>query len=55
MKKNKWSTMAGAFNTSYMTNLDVKIPELYHTPEIYSKYHLTDKLLNNDLILGREL
>ena len=52
-KKNKWSTMAGTFNTTFVTKIILKLPELNHSAKIYAKYHLTDKLLNNDLILGR--
>ena len=54
-KKNKWSTIARTFNTFYMTNLDSKLSELNHTTEIYAKCHLTAKLFNYDLILGRAL
>ena len=54
-KKNKWSTMAGTFNTSYMTSLNLRLQELNHTAEIYAKRHLTDKLLNYDLILVRDM
>ena len=54
-KKNKWSTMAGTFNTSFVTEMILKLPELNHSAEIYAKCHLTDKLLNYDLILGRDI
>ena len=54
-KKNKWSTMTGSFNTTFVTEIILKLPELNHTPEIYSKCHLTDRLLNYDLILGRDI
>ena len=45
--------MAGTFNTSFVTEIIIKLPELNHSTEIYAIYHLTDKLLNYDLILGR--
>ena len=47
--------MALAVNTSYITNLEINIPELNHTAEIYTKCHLTDKLLYYGLILGRNI
>ena len=50
---NIWSTMAETFNTTFVTEIILKHPELNHTNKIYAKCHLTDKLLNNDLILGR--
>ena len=50
-KKNKWSTMAGIF----VTNIILKLPELNHSAEISAKCHLTEKLLNYDLILGRDI
>ena len=30
-KKNKWSTMAGTFNTSYITEIILNLPELNHS------------------------
>ena len=47
--------MTGTFNMSYMTVLDLKLPELNHSVEFYSKCHLTNKLLNYDLILGGDI
>ena len=54
-KKNKWSTMAGTFNTTFITEIILKLPELNHSAEIYAKCHLMDKLLNYYLILGRDI
>ena len=54
-KKNKWSTMAGAFNITFVTGIILILTKLNHSAEIYAKCHLTDKLLNYNLILGREL
>ena len=45
-KKNKWSTMAGIFNTTLVTEIILKLPEFNHAAEIYAKCHFTDKLLN---------
>ena len=42
-EKNKWSTMAGTFNTTFVTEITLKIPELNHSSEIYAKCHLTNK------------
>ena len=39
-KKNKWSTMAGTFDTTIVTELILKLPELNGN---YAKCHLTDK------------
>ena len=47
--------MTGMFNTSYMTNLQLKLLDLNHTAELYEKYHLTKALLNYDLILIRDI
>ena len=54
-KKNGWSTMVGKFNTTFITEILSKLPKLNHSAEIYAKYHLTDKLLNYNLILGRDV
>ena len=47
--------MAGTFNTSFVTEIILKLPELNHSAEIYTKRHLTDKSLNYDLTLGRDI
>ena len=47
--------MAGTFNTTFVTELRLQLPELHHTAEIYAKCYLNDKLLNYDLILGRDM
>ena len=54
-KKNKWSTMAKTFNTTFVTKIILKLVELNHSTEIYAKCQLTNKLLNYDLILGRDI
>ena len=45
--------MAGTFNTTFVTELILKLPELNHSADIYVKCHLTNKLLNYDVNLGR--
>ena len=45
-KKNKWPTMVGTFNTSFKTEIQLKLPELNHFAEIYAKCCLTVRLLN---------
>ena len=47
--------MAGTFNATFVTEIILKLLELNHSAEIYAKYHLTDKLLNYDLILDRDV
>ena len=47
--------MAGTFNTIFVTKIILKLSELNHSVEIYAKCHLTDKLLNYDLIVGRDI
>ena len=54
-KKNKWSTMAETFNTTFGTEIILKLPELNHSAEIYVKCQLMDKLLNYNSILGRDI
>ena len=51
-KKNKWSTIAGTF---IVTELKLKTPGFNLPAEIYAKCHLTDKLLNCNFILGRDI
>ena len=46
--------MAGTFNTTFVTQIILKLQELNCSAEIYVKRHLTDKLLNYKLILGRD-
>ena len=47
--------MAGTSNTSFVTEIILKVLELNYFTEIYAKFYLTDKLLNYDLILGRDI
>ena len=54
-KMNKWSTIAGTFNTTFITEIILKLLELNHSAVIYAKCHSTDKLSNYDLILGRDI
>ena len=48
-KKNKWSNMTMTFNTTFVTEIILKLPELNHSVEIYVN------LLNCNLILGRDI
>ena len=43
--------MAGTFNTTFVTEIISKHPEINHFTEIYAKCHSTNKLLNYDIIL----
>ena len=54
-KKNKWSTMAGTFNTTSTMELEIQLPGLYHTTEIYAKCHLIDMIISFNLIIGRDI
>ena len=45
-KKNKWSTTAGTFNTTFTTEMILKLLGLNHSAKIYAKCHLIKKLLN---------
>ena len=47
--------MAGTFNTIFATEIILKLPELNYSMDIYAKFHLTNKLLNYCLILGRDI
>ena len=47
--------MAGTFNTIFVTEIMLKLQELNQFEEIYAKCHLTNKLLNYDFILGRDI
>ena len=47
--------MAGTFYTTFVTEIILKVPKLNHSAIIYTKCHLTDKLLNYDLILGKDI
>ena len=41
--KNKWSTMAGTFNTTFVTEIISKLQELNYSAKIYALRHMTDK------------
>ena len=53
--ENKWSTMAGTFNTTFVTEIILKLTEFNKSTKICAKCNLTDKLLNYDLIPGRDI
>ena len=55
VKKNKWSTIAETVNTTFVTEIILKLSELNRSAKIYAKCHLTDELLNYNLILGRDI
>ena len=54
-KKNKWSTMAGTFKTTFVTKIILKLPELNHSAVFYAKCYLINKLLNYDLIQDKNI
>ena len=43
------------FNFTFVTEIILKLPELNHSSEIYSKCFLTDKLFNYNLSLVRNI
>ena len=47
--------MAGTLNTTFVTDIILKLLELNHSAKKYAKYHLMDKILNFDLITGRDI
>ena len=47
--------MAGTFNTIFITERILKLPELNHSAEIYVTCYFIDKLLNYDLILCKDI
>ena len=47
--------MTGTFNTKFMTELKLRLTALNHTAEITVQCHLTNNVLNYDLILGRDI
>ena len=47
--------MSQTFNTTFVSDLKLKLSELNHTAEIHTKYHLTDQLLHYTLILDRDI
>ena len=47
--------MATLFYTTFLTQLIIKLLESNHSKDNYVKCHLTDLILNYDLILGRDI
>ena len=49
--------MIGTFNTKFMVLKEIilKLPAFNHSAKIYVKFMLSDKLLNYNLILGRDI
>ena len=47
--------MAGTFNTFFVTEIILKLSKWNHSAEIYEKCRLINKLLNYNLILGRNI
>ena len=44
-----------ALNTISTTEFELELLEVYHAAKIAAKYYSTDKLLNLNLILGRDI
>ena len=47
--------MAETFKTTFVTELKLKLPELNDSAKIFAKCHLTNKSLNHNLVLGRDI
>ena len=47
--------MVGTFNTAFILVLKIKLLDLNHIKKNYAKCHLTNTLLNFNLILGRDI
>ena len=47
--------MVGIFNTTFVTEIILNFLELDHSAKICTKYHFTNKSLNYNLILGRDI
>ena len=47
--------MIGTFNSTFVTEIILKLLELNQSAKIHTKCHLTDNLLNYNLILGRDI
>ena len=47
--------MAETFNTTLLTELKSKLPDINHSMDIFTKFYLTNRLLNYNLILGRDI
>ena len=47
--------MAGLFAMMYKTEVNLKLPELFHTAHISAPFHVTKQDSTYDLIFGRDL
>ena len=55
VESTSWNTVAGNFSTSKQTNVVFSSPKLHKKRTITSVMHVTEKLNNYDMILGRDL
>ena len=53
--KNKWSTMAGYFSTSYKAEVKIKLPELNVTAHIFAPVQVSSQKSNYNVIFRRDL
>ena len=51
----EWLTMAGTFKTTRVAYVALKLPELNHTAEIATEFHVTKQKSAYDVIFGRKL
>ena len=50
-----WNTMAVLFAILYKTEVNLKLPELFHTAHISAPFHVTKQDSTYNLIFGRDL
>ena len=55
VETTSWTTVAGNFSTSKQTQVTFSLPSLHEKRTIESLMHVTPKLQNYDMILGRDL
>ena len=55
VQTTEWTTVAGTFSTSKQTNVIFSLPTLHEKRTVESVVHVTTKLENYDMILGRDL
>ena len=52
---NKWFTMAGSFSTSSEAEVEIKLPESYFMPHIFTPFHISSQKSDSDVIFGQDL
>ena len=55
MPTTKWNTVAGIVETSHVSTVTFKLPELSETRNITGEFHVMKQPMEYDMIIGREL